>query len=253
MKKLLFFIAVIPMLFWSCSGSVDVSNMNAEQYFNYALSLYNDEDYIESVKEFQAILLQFPGSAVSDDAQYYLAQSHYKKDEYILAAYEFSRLTKDMAASDFVAKAQYMLGESYYKLSPDYQLDQKYTRQSIEEFQAFIDLFPTDPQVPDAEAKIKELNDKLAEKEYNTARTYEKMQYFDAAIYYYNVVTETFHDSKYAPMAMFNKIKNQVKILDKKKNKENILKDMASFLEKYPDDPNTSEVKKMQELLSANI
>lgn len=253
MKKIIFLVAVIPFLFWRCSSSVDVSNMTPEQYFNYALGLFKDEDYLESVKEFQAILLQFPGSSVSDDAQYYLAESHFMKGEYILAAYEFSRLVKEMSASDFVPKAQYMLGESYYKLSPDYQLDQKYTKQSIEEFQAFIDLFPTDPKVPEAETKIKELNDKLAEKEFNTARTYEKMEYYDAAIYYYNVVTETFHDSKYAPLAMFNKIKNQVKVLGSKGNKENILREMTSFLEKYPNDPNISEVKKMQEVLSANI
>lgn len=253
MKKILFLIAVIPVFFWGCSSSVDVSNMSPEQYFNYALGLFKDKDYIESIKEFQTILLQFPGSSVSDDAQFYLAESHFNKREYILAAYEYSRLVKDMTSSDYVPKAQYMLGESYYMLSPDYKLDQKYTKQSIEEFQAFIDLFPTDPKVPEAEAKIKELNDKLAEKEFNTARTYEKMEYYDAAIFYYNVVTETYHDSKYAPLAMFNKIKNQVKVLTNKSNKQNILREMASFLEKYPNDPNTTEVKKMQELLSANI
>jgi hypothetical protein len=52
---------------------------------------------------------------------------------------------------------------------------------------------------------------------------------------------------------MFNKIKDQMKTENFKVNRETILKEMASFLEKYPNDPNTSEVKKMKELLSANI
>ena len=218
MRKLLI-IAVIPFVFWSCSGSVDVSNMNAEQHHKYAMELFNDEDYIGSVREFQAILLQHPGSSVTDDAQYYLAESHYKKHEYILASYEFSRLIKDIPASDFVPKAQFMLAQSYYELSPSYQLEQTYTIKSIEEFQAFIDFFPTDPKVSEAEAKINELNSKLAEKEFNTAITYEKLEYYNAAIFYYNIVAETYHDSKFAPMALFSKIKTQIKIADKKNNK----------------------------------
>lgn len=252
MRKILI-IAVIPFVLWSCSGSVDVANMNAEQHYKYAMELLNEEDYIGSIREFQSILLQHPGSSVTDDAQYYLAESHYKKREYILASYEYSRLIKDIPASDYVPQAQYMLAQSYYELSPSYQLDQTYSKKSIEEFQAFIDFFPTNPKVSEAEAKINELNNKLAEKEYNTAITYEKLEYNNAAIFYYTIITETYHDSKYAPMALFNKIKMQLKVADKKDKKEEILKEMASFLEKYPNDPNTSEVKKMQELLSANI
>jgi outer membrane protein assembly factor BamD len=146
-----------------------------------------------------------------------------------------------------------MLAQSYYEQSPDFVLDQKYTKQSIEEFQTFIDFFPTDPKVPEAEQKIKELNDKLAEKEFNTAQTYEKMEYYDAAVYYYNIVTDTYHDSKYAPLAMLNKIKDQMKSEVTKVNKETLLKEITTFLERYPDDPNISEVKKIQETLSANI
>ena len=50
-----------------------------------------------------------------------------------------------------------MLGESYYRLSPNFTLDQSYTRSAIKEFQAFIDFFPTDEQVLEAEKKINEL------------------------------------------------------------------------------------------------
>lgn len=244
MKKF-FLLILFTVTYIGCSHTRNTINMSAEEHFNYAIELYNDEDYIQAIQEFQAINLQFPASSVADDAQYYLADSHYKKGEYILAAYEFSRLIKDIPASEFVPKAQYMLAESYYQLSPDYQLDQKYTTKAIEEFQAFIDFFPADARVPEAEKKISELNDKLAKKVFNTAKIYERMDDINAAIYYYSLIIDTYHDSKYAPIAMFEKIK----ALTVKNDNKSALKEIFTFIERYPGDPNISEIKKLQQSL----
>lgn len=247
-KNLLFYILPLAMsiVLWGCSSSVNTMNMSAEEYLNYAMSLYNDGDYIQAINEFQTIVMQYPGNAVTDDAQFYLAESHFQKKEYILAAYEYSRLIRDIPASEFVSKSQFKLAESYYRLSPEYQLDQKYTNKAVEEFQAFIDFFPADEKVPEAESKIRELNNKLAEKEFNTARIYEKMEYFDAAIYYYSVVTDTYHDSKYAREASLRKIR----LLSDQKETGKALHEISTFLNKYPDDPDSREVKKLQSELT---
>ena len=247
MKKLLALV-ILSVALWGCSSSVNTTNMNADEHLNYAMKLFNDGDYLESINEYQSILLQFPGSAVVDQAQYYLAESHFKRGEYILAAYEYSRLIKDIPASKLVPQAQFMLAESYYQLSPNFQLDQRYTNKSIEEFQAFIDFFPTDPRVAEAEQKIKELNNKLAEKEFHTAEIYEKMENYEAAIFYYNIITDTYHDSQYASKAQFNKIRTLVQI----KENKTALKEIASFLLRYPADGNVAAVKKLQESLNKN-
>lgn len=245
MKKLL-----IPILFsvimYGCATTVDTTTMSPQEHFDYAMSLYKDKDYLESVSEFQNILLQYPGNQVSDDAQFYLAESYFGRKEYILAAYEYSRLIRDMAASEFLADAQYKLAESYYLLSPNYQLDQKYTKKSIEEFQAFLDFFPSHEKVSAAESKIRELNNKLAEKEMNNARIYEKLEYYDAAIFYYTIVTDTYHDSRYASTAQYKKIQ----LLKDRKENQKALHEIASFMQKYPDDPHFQEMKDLQEELS---
>ncbi|MGE5362830.1 MAG: outer membrane protein assembly factor BamD [Bacteroidota bacterium] len=245
MIKKLTIIALSALFLQSCASSVNTQNMSPEEHLNYAMSIFNDEDYIGATAAFQTLLLQYPGSAVSDDAQYYLAESHFRKKEYILAAYEYSRLIKDMPASEFVPKAQYMLAESYFQLSPNFQLDQKYTRKSIEEFQAFIDFFPADEKVKDAESKIQQLNDKLAQKEFNTAHIYERMELNEAAIFYYDVVTNTYHDSKYAPEATYKK----VSLYRDKKDMKNTLHEIDSYLQKYPNGPAAGELKKLQEKL----
>ncbi|MCX7798590.1 MAG: outer membrane protein assembly factor BamD [Melioribacter sp.] len=229
----------------ACSGTIDTTKFTPDEYFNYALGLYNKNDYEQAIIEFQNILLQFPGSTVNDDAQYYLGMTYFKRGEYLLAAYEFSKLVQNYATSPYVPDAQFMLAESYYKLSPPYQLDQSYTKKAIEEFQAFIDIFPSNPKVEEAERKIKELNNKLAQKDYQSALIYEKMEYDRAAMQYYEQVVETYHDTKYAPLALYNKIKIEVR----KGMINEALADISLFLSRYPEDSNAIEIKKIEDEL----
>lgn len=245
-RKIVLSLLVGLLFFYGCSGSVDTSKMNAEEYYNYILKLYNDGDYELAVADFQNFLLQYSGSAFNDDAQYYLAMTYYNRDQYLLAAYEFSKLIRNIPASPFVPEAQYMLAESYFQLSPPYQLDQAYTKKAIEEFQAFIDFFPANAKVAEAEQKIKFLTEKLAEKDYMGAVIYEKMEYERAAIKYYATVADTYHDTKYAPISLYKKIMLEVK---KGMNNE-ALADISLFLNRYPADSNSGELKELETKLS---
>ncbi|NMB80521.1 MAG: outer membrane protein assembly factor BamD [Ignavibacteria bacterium] len=238
---------LIVLFFTACSSSVDTSQFTPEEYFNYVMQLYNEEDYELAVNEFQNIILQYPASSVSDDAQYYLGMTYFKRSQFLLAAYEFSKLIRNTPASPFVPESQFMLAESYYQLSPPYPLEQSYTKKAIEEFQAFIDFFPSNARVEEAERKIKEMNDKLAEKEYNSALIYQKMEYEYAAMKYYKFVTESYHDTKYAPLALYNKIKIELK----KGLNNDALADISIFLSRYPNDPNAKELQEIESKLAA--
>lgn len=242
-----FAVLLIVFAFTACSSSVDTSQFTPEEYFNYVMQLYNEEDYELAVNEFQNIILQYPASSVSDDAQFYLGMTYFKRSQFLLAAYEFSKLIRNIPASPFVPESQFMLAESYYQLSPPYPLEQSYTKKAIEEFQAFIDFFPSNPKVEEAERKIKELNNKLAEKEYNSAVIYQKMEYEYAAMKYYSYVTESFHDTKFAPLALYNKIKIELK---KGLNNE-ALADISTFLSRYPNDPNAKELQEIESRLTS--
>lgn len=247
MKNLL--LLVILTIFVACSSSIDTSNMAPEDRLAYAIKLYQEEDYEEAVKEFDALILQYPGSSIMDDAQYYLALTRFQREEYILAAYQFSKLIKSMPSSEFLADAQFMLADCYYELSPNFTLDQQYSKKAIEEFQVFIDVFPLNEKVAEAEKKIGELNDKLAMKEYEAAYIYNKMEYYDAALKYYDSVLEIYHDTKYAPLALYNKINI---LLERKKDSE-ALTEAQKFLSKYPQHENYSDVEKIKNSLETKF
>lgn len=236
-------------LIWNCSSSVDTTTLTSEQHLEYAKKLMLDEEYDDAVKEFQSILLQYTGSSISDDAQYFLGFTYFKKEQYLLSAYEFSKVIKDFPASDFVQDAQFMLGESYFQLSPDFQLEQSYTKKAIEEFQAFIEFFPTHPKVDEAEKKIAELYSKFAEKEYQNAVIYEKMEYYNAAIQYYENVKNTYFDSKFAPLAHYRLIN----LLILKNKKDEALRNIADYIKKYPNDDNVEDLKELSQELEKSL
>lgn len=251
MKQLLL-IYLFALFFVGCSSSIDTVNLGSQERLDYAISLYNDEDYELAVTELQAVILQYPGNAVVDDAQFYLGMSRFKRGELILSAFEFSKLIKNMPVSEFVPQAQLMLAESYYELSPDYTLDQKYTKKAIEEYQAFLDFFPANPSVPEAEKKIHELNEKLAQKEYSNALIYEKLEYYSAALKYYDTVLEVYHDTRFAPMASYNKIN----LLVARDRTRDALDEISKFLQRYPNDQRNNEMESLktslENLLSAS-
>jgi len=243
--KRFFTLALAITLLWGCARTLDTTQMSPEEHLDYALTLLNDDYSLEALTEFQSILIQYPGSSVNDDAQYYLAMSYFKRDQYLLAVYEYSKLIRDIPASPFVPDAQYMLAEAYYQLSPPSSLDQVYSKKAIEEFQAFIDFFPTNERVAEAENKIVELNTKLAEKEYNSAVIYEKMEYYNAAIKYYGDVANTYHDTEFAPKALYNKIS----LLVMKERIAEALADITTYINRYPDSSEIASLKELEKSL----
>ena len=247
--KNIFALIIISLFLFACSGSIDTTDMAPEEKLAYAIKLYDQEDYEEAVKEFESIILQYPGSSIIDDAQYYLSMTRFQREEYILAAYQFSKLIKGMPSSEFLADAQYMLADCYYELSPDFTLDQQYSKKAVEEFQVFIDFFPLNEKVVQAETRINELNDKMARKEYESARIYDKMEYYSAALKYYDSVTEIYHDTQYAPLALYYKINL---LVDRKRDSE-ALSEAQKFLGKYPQHPNFDDVEKIKNSLESKL
>jgi outer membrane protein assembly factor BamD len=230
MRKIVGLLTLL-LLINACSQKVDTSTLSPEEYFNYVKGLYDDGDFRAAIPEFQSILLQYPGSTVNDDAQYYLAMSYFNEGQYILGAYEFSKLIKDIPASPYVSDSQYMLADCYYELSPDYRLDQSYTKKAIQEFQSFLDYFPTSPKVKEVEAKIDELHNKLAHKQFRIAELYYRMEYYNAAVIYYTAVMNEFYDTEYASKALVGRIETELQM----NKKSAALSDIEKFFTDYPD------------------
>ncbi len=248
--KYLFAVSLLAtVLIIGCSSKDVVQNMTPEERFQHAKALFDNGDYLEAINEFTVITLQYQGSAVAGDAQFYLAECRFKRGEFLLASYEYQTLKRNMAASPRVPDAQYKLGLCFYMLSPKSRLDQQYTKRAIDELQAFVEYYPKSEFVPDATEKIQELTSRLAKKEYDTAQLYATMEYNKAAIFYYDNVIEKYHDTEYAPLAYLGK----TELLIARKKFRDAKTVITKFLERFPNSVLRSRADKLNEQIDSEL
>jgi outer membrane protein assembly factor BamD len=195
----------LVLLWIGCSGRSPEANWTAEEYYEYAKELYDNEDYFEASNEFTVVVLRYPGSTIADSAQYYLGMSHYGLEEFIISAAEFSKLVNNMPSSPLVPDAQYMLGMSYYQMSPRPALDQEYTEKALRAFQLFIEDFPGHKKREEVEKRLLELREKMAEKYFLNAELYRSMLWTKSSIIYYDIVLQRYYDTTWADDAMLGK------------------------------------------------
>jgi outer membrane protein assembly factor BamD len=213
-----------------CGSSTPQATLTPEERFAKAKTLFEKEDYLEAINEFTVLTLQYQGSSFAADAQYYLGECRFQRGEFLLAAYEYSVLKRSFPASARVADGQYKLALCYYNLAPKSNLDQQYTRKAIDEFQSFVEYYPAHSLAADADQKIKELNGRLAKKQYDSARLYARMAYYRAALISYDVVIEKYHDTEYAPLSYIGK----AEILMARDRYAEAATEIEKFLDRFP-------------------
>ena len=201
-------IALITISYITGCGSSksDINTDDPQKAFEIAKRKFDRKDYVDAVEDFSFIKIRFPGTEVSDKVQYYLALSYFHQKEYLLAAYELETFLKNYPLSPLYPEAKYMVGVTYYQLSPKYSLDQEYTKVAVNELLTFIELYPQDKNVPDAESKVRELRNKLAYKDYWTGEIYMKMDNYKAATLYFQSVYDNYIDSDWADDAMVSQV-----------------------------------------------
>ncbi|MCC6865977.1 MAG: outer membrane protein assembly factor BamD [Ignavibacteria bacterium] len=204
-KSLKFTIILLftALIITGCGGSKDSINTDDPlKAFDIAKRKYDKKEYVDAIDDFSFIKIRFPGTEISDKVQYFLAASYFYQKEFILAAYEYESFLKNYPLSPLMPDAKYMLGNTYYSLSPKYSLDQQFTTEALNQLLSFVETYPQDKKVSEAETKIKELRNKLAYKDFWIAELYMKTDNYKAASLYYQAVYDNYIDSDWADDAM---------------------------------------------------
>jgi outer membrane protein assembly factor BamD len=215
-----------------CGSMSPKTFATAEDQFRQARKDYDKKHYLRSIDGFQKVIYNYSGSPMVDSAQYFLAMSHYEMRDYFMAATEFERLVNNYPGSPFVDDGQYMTGLCYYKAAPgNHGLDQKDLLLAVQTLQDFLIDHPESDAADDARATIKAARQRMAEKDYDSGRTYYRLGYYESAgIYFQNVIDE-YTDTEWAARALFT----QGEIARKQKNYQTAKDKFTTFLVVYPD------------------
>ena len=218
---------------WSRKGTTAQKDSAAFYY-------YNREDYDKAAFLFEDLRNVYRGGERAKDILYYYAMAKYNSSLYVVAAYYFEQYTKQYPSDARTEECTFRVGYCYYLQSAPYYLDQDFTRKTIDQMQLFLNAFPYSERSEEANKLIEEMREKLAKKEFESARLYYKLSNYKGAVTAFEVMMQEFPDSRYREEAQFLMFKSSVSLADisterRKKNRYlDAIELYEKFIERYP-------------------
>jgi len=201
--KLLFLYSLVMLFSCTPKPSIDIDYSQID--FNGALEKFNAKKYTAAKDEFMLIIYNDPLSEHANDSQFYVAECEYNLKNYESAILEYSKyLRSPYQRIPFVNKSELLLCRCYYKLSLEFNKDQTGTYLAIEKLQYFLEKGNLKEHSAEIENMIKSLRNKLAKKDYETAKLYIRLKEYEASeMYFYHIVNE-YYDSEYFDSSVLN-------------------------------------------------
>jgi outer membrane protein assembly factor BamD len=178
------FIVIALSIFVSCKSEFEKIRASGDPKLVLAKadSYYADENWQKAQTLYELVISTYRGQKEAEDIYYKYAYTYYKLEQYILAAYYFNTFSKTYSASDKREEIDFMAAYCNYKMSPTFRLDQTYTLQAIQDFEAFVNLYPFSERVPECNSLIDEMRKKLERKAFEEGKLYYDLKRYQASI-----------------------------------------------------------------------
>lgn len=247
----LLWLGMLALVLAACSGTGRVRYDTAKDAVEKGKELFEAGKYEKAILYFQGAFDFGRTHEWAADAQLYLAQAYRANHEYLLAANEYNRFLQIYRSDPRVPQAEYELALTYYDRSPPFELDQTDTEKAVEQFQLFLKRYPSNPLVSEAEARIRELREKLAHKEYYAGQLYERRELYRAAAQYYESTFDRYPDTDWADDALVGAMRAYIAYADQsitarqRERLEPALQHYERLHQLFPDSPLLKEAERL--------
>ena len=237
----------LVLLLSGCFGSGRVRYDSPAEAFEKGMEAYEKGNNRRAIDYLQGVFDYGRTHEFAADAQLYLARAYARNKEYLLAANEYNRFVQIFRQDPRVPDAEYENAMTYYARSPEYELDQTETERAIQQFQLFINRYPTHPKKEESEAIITELREKLAHKRHDAARLYARRGLFEAAALTFESVFDEYPDTEWADDALFGAIRTYIlfaeqSIVQRQSERlQSAIDNYERLVQLFPDSPHLPE------------
>lgn len=204
MRSKLYILPLLILIATSCGEYEQILKSTDYEVKKQKMYDYYDEGKYVKVTELLAqILPRYTATEEAENLNWINAQANFKLQQYELASTYFQNFASLYPSSNNAEEALYLAAICEYNMSPRAELDQAYTKKAIESFKIFLNKYPTSSRVDDCKAKLKELEEKLVEKSYLSARLYYDMEEYRAATVSLANSLKEYPDTKYREELMY--------------------------------------------------
>ena len=198
--------AVIMCLVGSCAhtGTMSQHRYECSDRLARAIKKYDAGKYASTKAILDDVKQQCAGHRIMDSTEYYLAMSLVHMKMYADAKLEFTRITQDFPRSSYFEEAQFRIGYCVFKSSLSVDRDQTETREAQRLFSDFLQSYPSSNFADSAQKYLKTTVNKLAEKDFNSAKFYQKMGEKESAVVCYKAFINDYPASPFTAQARLN-------------------------------------------------
>ena len=167
---------------------------------------FDDGKYTRSIELLSQILPRYRATDEAEQLNWINAQAHFRIRDYMMAGQYYQNFADTYPGSNNAEEASYLAALCEYYQSPRPELDQTNTKAAIESFMIFMQRYPTSTRTEDCKARVLELQEKLVEKSYLSARLYYDLGEYRAATVSLANSLKEYPDTRYREELMFLKL-----------------------------------------------
>ena len=175
-------IIVSCLLLFSCASKPVKKSENPGDLYVEGVNLMKAKKYDKAIEKFSDVRENFPFDPMALIATVKLGDVYFEKKEYGLALSIYEDFFKAHPEDENISYVLLRIGDCYEKLALSMDRDQAYTLKAIERYTYLKNRYPTSDYTATAEANLKKLNQKLADREFYVGEFYYRTYQYNAAI-----------------------------------------------------------------------
>ncbi|MCR5534053.1 MAG: outer membrane protein assembly factor BamD [Bacteroidaceae bacterium] len=168
----LILLSVLPLLVGCGDYNAVIKTTDYEYKYEAAKGYYAEGNYRKANEVFGQVLSILRGTQYGEECLFLLGMSNYRAGDYKDAVECFKKYYTSYPKGEYVEQSRYFCAMSHYNCLVDTRLDQSNTMDALTEFSDFLEYFPDTKLRNQTQDMIFNLQDKLVEKEYLSAKLY---------------------------------------------------------------------------------
>ena len=179
------------------------SAREVDSLFRLAESQIRHGKWGDAIEHLERLVLEFaPGDSRIPQVRYFLGEAKLAIGSHLEAAREFRRVSDDTPNDRLASEALLRVGDVYADLWRRPELDPSYGQTALATYRELLNRYPSTPAAARAQARIDELEERFAYKEYRAGVFYFKLKAYDSAILYLKDVVASYPRASVAPDAL---------------------------------------------------
>lgn len=173
----------------------ELANLSKEQMFDRGEQFYANRKFPRARTFYQGVYENYPNDPLGRRSLLRIADTYYMQGDpvnLVEAQYKYRDFINRYPGSENADYAMLQIAMVSYKQMEKPDRDQAKTREAVEKFQDMLRAYPRSALRPEAEKRLQEAFDHLAEHEQIVARYYMKRRSWDAAMRRLNFVIDTY-------------------------------------------------------------